>query len=135
MQKRQSTTINRNDTSTSISTQLDSLIPASKISNLTQGMFVGAVSDNFDERIEQKIFHAQIIVDNEKVAAETKAYQKIPQILSFEDENGEDRMQQQIQANYKQVKTDIIQLITDELTRIENDPELAHLIRKEEGEE
>jgi mobilization protein len=134
LQKRQSTTINRNDTSTSISTQLDSLIPASKISNLTQGMFVGAVSDNFDERIEQKIFHAQIIVDNEKVAAETKAYQKIPQILSFEDENGEDQMQRQIQANYKQVKTDIIQLITDELTRIENDPELAHLIRKEEGD-
>ena len=98
-------------------------------------MFVGAVSDNFDERIEQKIFHAQIIVDNEKVAAETKAYQKIPQILSFEDENGEDQMQRQIQANYKQVKTDIIQLITDELTRIENDPELAHLIRKEEGGE
>ena len=128
-------TINRNDTSTSISMQLDSLIPASKIANLTQGMFVGAVSDNFDERIEQKIFHAQIIVDNEKVAAETKAYQKIPQILSFEDENGEDQMQRQIQANYKQVKIDIIQLITDELTRIENDPELAHLIRKEEEEE
>ena len=132
LQKRQSTTINLNDTSTSISTQLDSLIPASKISNLTQGMFVGAVSDNFDERIEQKIFHAQIIVDNEKVAAETKTYQKIPQILSFKDENGEDQMQQQIQANYKQVKTDIIQLITDELFRIEKDPELAHLIRKEE---
>jgi hypothetical protein len=34
---------------------MDSLIPASKISNLTQGMFVGAVADNFDERIEQKI--------------------------------------------------------------------------------
>ena len=135
LQKRQSTTINRNDTSTSISTQLDSLIPASKISNLTQGMFVGAVSDNFDERIDQKIFHAQIVVDNAKVAEETKAYQKIPEILSFEDENGEDQMQQQIQANYKQVKIDIIQLITDELTRIENDPELAHLIRKEEGGE
>ncbi len=48
-------TINRNDKSTSISTQLDSLIPASKISNLTQGMFVGAVSDNFDERIDQNL--------------------------------------------------------------------------------
>jgi ABC-type uncharacterized transport system auxiliary subunit len=70
-------TINRNDKSTSISTQLDSLIPASKISTLTQGMFV-VLSDNFDERIEQKIFHAEIVVDNEKVAAETKAYQKIP---------------------------------------------------------
>ena len=135
LQKWQSMTINRNDTSTSISTQLDSLIPASKIANLTQGMFVGAVSDNFDERIDQKIFHAQIVVDNAKVAAETKAYQKIPEVLSFEDENGEDQMQQQIQANYKQVKTDIIQLITDELSRIENDPELAHLIRKEEGGE
>lgn len=61
LQKRQSMTINRNDKSTSISTQMDSLIPASKISNLTQGMFVGAVSDNFDERIEQKIFHAEIV--------------------------------------------------------------------------
>ena len=71
LQKRQSMTINRNDTSTSISMQLDSLIPASKIANLTQGMFVGAVSENFDERIDQKIFHAQIVVDNAKVAAET----------------------------------------------------------------
>jgi type IV secretory pathway TraG/TraD family ATPase VirD4 len=41
LRKRQSMTINRQDKSTSISTQLDSLIPASKISNLTQGMFVG----------------------------------------------------------------------------------------------
>ena len=40
LQKRQSMTINRNDKSTSISTQMDSLIPPSKISNLTQGMFV-----------------------------------------------------------------------------------------------
>ena len=55
-------TINRNETSVSINTQMDSLIPASKISNLTQGMFVGAVADNFDERIEQKIFHAEIVV-------------------------------------------------------------------------
>src|SRR5690606_32824015 len=44
LQKRQSMTINRNDKSTSISTQLDTLIPASKISTLTRGMFVGAVS-------------------------------------------------------------------------------------------
>ena len=55
LQKRQSMTINQREKSTSISTQMDSLIPASKISNLTQGMFVGAVADNFDERIEQKI--------------------------------------------------------------------------------
>ena len=83
LQQRQSMTINRNDKSTSISTQMDSLIPASKISNLTQGMFVGAVSDNFDERIDQKIFHAEIVVDVAKVSAETKAYKPIPIIADF----------------------------------------------------
>jgi hypothetical protein len=130
LQKRQSLSINRNDTSTSISTQLDSLIPASKISTLTQGIFVGAVSDNFDERIEQKIFHAEIVVDNEKIAAETKAYQKIPEILSFVDKNGEDIMKQEIEANYKQIKRDIVQIIESEMERIKNDPDLQHLVQK-----
>jgi hypothetical protein len=131
LQKRQSMTINRNDKSTSISTQLDSLIPASKISTLTQGMFVGSVSDNFDERIEQKIFHAEIVVDNEKVASETKAYQKIPEILSFVDAQGEDQMKQEIEANYKQIKKDIVLIIESELERIKNDPGLQHLVQKD----
>ncbi len=130
LQKRQSMTINRNDKSTSISTQLDSLIPASKISTLTQGMFVGAVSDNFDERIEQKIFHAEIVVDNEKVAAETKAYQKIPEILSFVDENGVDYMKRDIDNNYRQIKLDIVHIIDSEMERIKNDPNLQHLIQE-----
>lgn len=129
LQKRQSISINRNDTSTSVSTQLDSLIPASKISTLTQGMFVGSVSDNFEERIEQKIFHAEIVVDNEKVAAETKAYQKIPQILSFVNEHGEDRMKQEIESNYNQIKLDILNIVTSELERIKNDPNLQHLVQ------
>lgn len=104
LQKRQSMTINRNDKSTSISTQMDSLIPASKISNLTQGMFVGAVSDNFDERIEQKIFHAEIVVDIAKVSAEMKAYQPIPTIADFTKADGSDGLQEAIEANYRQVK-------------------------------
>lgn len=130
LQKRQSMTINRNDKSTSISTQLDSLIPASKISTLTQGMFVGSVSDNFDDRIEQKIFHAEIVVDNEKVAAETKAYQKIPEILSFVDERGEDNMKRDIENNYRQIKLDIVHIVESEMERIKNDPNLQHLIQE-----
>ncbi|ALU27738.1 MULTISPECIES: conjugal transfer protein MobC [Bacteroidota] len=129
LQKRQSLTINRNDKSTSISTQLDSLIPASKISTLTQGMFVGAVSDNFDERIEQKIFHSEIVVDNDKVAAETKAFKKIPEILSFNDSHGADNMKEQIEANYKQVKKDVIGIIANEIDRIKNDSNLTHLLK------
>jgi len=134
LQKRQSMTINRNDKSTSISTQLDSLIPASKISTLTQGIFVGSVSDNFDERIQQKIFHAEIVVDNKKVDTETKAYQSIPQILSFVDEQGKDDMKQQIENNYRQIKLDIISIIENEMERIKNDPNLAHLIKKDKKE-
>jgi len=93
-------------------------------------MFVGSVSDNFDERIEQKIFHAEIVVDNEKVSAETKAYQKIPQILSFNDIQGEDKMKQEIEANYKRIKSDIVRIVESEMERIKNDPTLQHLVQQ-----
>lgn len=132
LQKRQSMTINRQDKSTSISTQMDSLIPASKISNLTQGMFVGAVSDNFDERIEQKIFHCEIVVDNTKVTAETKAHQPIPAITDFTDKNGENKMKEQIQHNYNRIKEEVKQIVADELERIKNDPALSHLLQQGE---
>ena len=130
LQQRQSMTINRNDKSTSISTQLDSLIPASKISNLTQGMFVGAVSDNFDERIEQKIFHAEIVVDVAKVSAEAKAYQPIPVIAEFLNEDGSDSLSETIEANYKCVKQEILSLVESEIERIKNDAKLKHLIKE-----
>ena len=127
LQQRQSMTINRNDKSTSISTQMDSLIPASKISNLTQGMFVGAVSDNFEERIDQKIFHAEIVVDSAKVSAETITYQPIPIIADFTNEDGSDNLKETIEANYKRVKQEIISLVESEKERIKTDPALAHL--------
>lgn len=128
LQKRQSITINRNDKSTSINTQMDSLIPPSKISGLTQGMFVGSVSDNFTERIEQKIFHAEIVVDAEKVKIEEATYKKIPIITDFTDENGVDRMKEQIQENYNCIKADVKQIVANEIERIANDPELSHLL-------
>ena len=129
LQQRQSMTINRNDKSTSISTQMDSLIPASKISNLTQGMFVGAVSDNFDERIDQKIFHAEIVVDSAKVSAEMKAYQPIPVIVDFTNKDGSDNLKETIEANYRKIKEEILSLVDLEIMRIKNDPKLAHLIK------
>ena len=130
LQQRQSMTINRNDKSTSISTQLDSLIPASKISNLTQGMFVGAVSDNFDERIDQKIFHAEIVVDSAKVSAEMKVYQPIPVIVNFTNEVGSDNLKETIEANYRKIKQEILSLVNSEIERIKATPELTHLIKE-----
>ena len=130
LQQRQSMTINRNDKSTSISTQMDSLIPVSKISNLTQGMFVGAVSDNFDERIDQKIFHAEIVVDSTKVSVEMKQYQSIPEINTFRNADGSDSLKETIDANYKYVKQDVLALVKSEIERIKSDPLLKHLIKE-----
>lgn len=135
LQQRQSISINRQDTSTSINTQMDSLIPASKIANLSQGTFVGSVADNFGEEIQQKIFHARIVVDTEKVAAETKAYKKIPVINEFRDSTGNDIMQQQIERNYSRIKADVVQIIEDEMARIKADPNLKHLLPEENKEE
>ena len=129
LQKRQSISINRQDVSTSINTQMDSLIPPSKISGLTQGMFVGSVSDNFTERIEQKIFHAEIVVDTDKVKREESHYQPIPIINDFKDTNGNDCMKQAIQDNYNQIKEDVKQIVKDELDRIAADENLKHLIQ------
>ena len=130
LQKRQSISINRQDVSTSINTQMDSLIPPSKISGLTQGMFVGSVSDNFTERIEQKIFHAEIVIDNDKVKAETAAYVPIPEISSFVGEDGKDHMEEIVKENYYRVKADVAELVRREIARIEADPDLAKLLPK-----
>ena len=129
LQKRQSVTINREDKSTSINTQMESLIPASKISTLTQGMFVGAVADNFNERIEQKIFHCEIVVDVEKVKREEQAYKPIPVITDFTDADGNDRMKEMIQENYNRIRAEVRQIVADELQRIQSDPELQHLLQ------
>lgn len=123
VQKRENLTVNRNDKSFATNTQLDALIPPSKISNLTQGYFVGSVTDNYDERIEQKVFHCEIVVDNEQFIKQEKAYKEIPIITDFRDENGIDRMEEEIQRNYQQVKIDVKQIVTDELARIEEETE------------
>lgn len=135
LQQRQSVSINRQDTSTSINTQLDFLIPASKISNLSQGTFVGSVADNFGEEIDQKIFHSRIIVDSAKVSAETKAYKKIPIVNEFKDENGNDIMLEQIERNYSRIKDEVEQIVQDEMERIKADPELRKRLLPDEKDE
>ena len=92
-------------------------------------MFVGAVSDNFIERIDQKIFHADIVVDVAKVSAETKAYQPIPIIADITNENGSDSLRETIEANYLQVKQEVLSLVDREIERIKNDSQLKSLLK------
>ena len=52
--------------------------------------------------------------------------------ILFTDKDGNDRMQEEIQANYDRIRQEVRQIVEDEITRIKNDPELCHLIREEE---
>ena len=105
------------------------LVNSALIPPTGQGMFEGVVSDNFDKRIDQKIFHAEIVVDIAKVSAEMKVYQSIPTIADFKNEDGSDNLKETIEANYKRVKQDILTLVASEIERIKNDPNLAHLMQ------
>lgn len=84
MQRRKSQSFSSSGVSTSISEQNDTMIPASKISTLTQGAFIGAVADNFGEEIEEKIFNARILIDQEAVRLEEKALEPLPSFYSFD---------------------------------------------------
>ena len=128
LQQRQSLSINMRETSTSLSTQMGNMIPASTISNLSQGNFVGAVADNFGEEIEQKVFHAKINVDVKTISAETQAYKPIPVIKNFIDEDGVDHAEEELKANYFQIKQDVENICAAEIARIKADKTLAHLI-------
>lgn len=80
MQDRESLSINRTDTSISRSTQLDFAIPASKISSLSSGEFVGMVADDPHEKIKLKMFHCEIQNDTEKLNAEMKRFKAISKV-------------------------------------------------------
>ena len=115
MQDRESLSINRTDTSISRSTQLDFAIPASKISSLSSGEFVGMVADDPQEKIKLKMFHSEIINETDKLNAELNAFKPIPQVSSV--------THQQVMDNYFQVKLDIKALIEQEVYRLKVEKE------------
>jgi hypothetical protein len=159
LQERQSISINKQDTSTSISTQMDCLIPAGKIANLGQGMFVGSVAEDFSmvtkmlkkflswswisikkATMKQNIFHAQIVVDVEKISKEEKKYKDIPIIRKFADKDGNTKdkdgnciMERTLENNYRRIKQQVVQIMDDEWKRLEDDPKLAHLTKENKG--
>lgn len=106
-QQRKSISVNSSDTSVSRSTQLDFAIPASKISSLSSGEFVGMVADNPDEQIKLKMFHNHIQNDHGALQKEESAYQPIPNVRSVDSGI--------VKMNYYQIKQDIQELVAAEL--------------------
>ena len=81
--EQQSKSISDNSDSTSISFQLQEILPPSKISTLSQGTFFGRMADNFDTPIERKLFCGTIDVDMKRAKAKKKEWQKVPIMTDF----------------------------------------------------
>lgn len=120
MQQCESLSINSSDTSVSKSTQLETAIPASTIFTLSSGEFVGAVADDPQTRIEQKIFHCEIQNDHDALKAEEESYVPIRKPGTV--------TQAEIDDNYQRIKDEVIAIIEEEMERIYDTPELAHLL-------
>lgn len=107
VQERESISINTTETSISRSTQLDSAIPPSKIAALSSGEFVGTVADDPDQKIDLKVFHAEILNDHEAIRKEEQGYKPLPQIRSISH--------YEIQQNYFRIKNEISQIVEHRL--------------------
>lgn len=112
MQDKISQNINSNDTSFTKSKQLDYAVPASKISQLSSGEFVGLVADNPDCRIKQKMFHAEIQNDHQAIADEEAKYMDIPDVNQVSTED--------VKYNYERVKEEVREIVRSELKKLES---------------
>jgi hypothetical protein len=124
LQDRQSVAINRNDTSITHSKQLEMAIPISKISSLSSGEFVGMVADDPLQKIELKMFCAEVINDHDLLTREQERYKELPQFSVVSNAD--------VAGNYLQIKKDITSIVQTELERMMDTPELTDLIIKKE---
>lgn len=124
LQQTRSLSINKDSTSTSINTSMGDMIPPAKISNLSQGRFVGSVADNFGEEIEQKAFHCRILVDIDQLKEDEKKYISIPKLTNeFEAETEEEekkKMDEILSRQFSKIKDEVDKLIDDEIERLKN---------------
>jgi len=115
VQKKRSVNIQSEDVTEGFSTELNWMVPAAKISQLSQGWMVGLLADNDGQESEHKVFHARIDIDREDFEREQKA-KEMPDFSIFAKD--EAAMQERVNANYQQIKQDIAKLVASELKRL-----------------
>ena len=120
MQDRHRIAINRHDTIVTNSKQLETAIPASKISSLSSGAFVGLVADDPGEKIELKAFCSEIINDHKSIAKEQSTFKELPAFARLD--------QEVVIRNFAQVKDEVTKIVKTELQRMMDTPELNELL-------
>lgn len=101
--KKESISESKDSTSVSINTEMVDLIPASVISTLSQGTFVGKLADEKDQKLKQKFFYSNILIDHK----ERKTYEQgeIPAFVKFDEPISE-----VVKKNFERIKTEIVEL-------------------------
>ena len=121
-----SNTWTKEDTSTNISTQLDSLIPASQNIQPLTGDVRGKRIGQF-RRDHQAENIPRIMVDNAGGGGRGRT-DRYPSSRTSRERTARDHMQEEIERNYYRIKEEVGDIIRRELLRIENDPNLSHLL-------
>jgi YWFCY protein/Type IV secretory system Conjugative DNA transfer len=119
-QQKSSLSISSTDISINKSKQLDTSIPASVISNLSSGEFVGTIADNPTDKISLKKFHCEIIKDNDRKRFKYKNSAFLPGFKKISNEV--------VQTNYSNIKSDICLILEHITSLLSNDPLRKHLI-------
>ncbi|MDJ1470277.1 type IV secretory system conjugative DNA transfer family protein [Xanthocytophaga flava] len=132
-QKKVSVTHSKNDTTINESEQMQELIPASKISSLSQGTFVGSVADERGLEMPIKMFHAKLLVNPSK-----NSLPQVPIIYDFEqlknsipqekDTPLEEFKSKFLFENLQKIKKEIAQLVEEEIERLPPDLRTAFAI-------
>ena len=145
--EQQSKSISDDSDSTSISYQLQEIMPASKIGTLTQGTFFGRVADNFETPIERKLFCGAIDVDTDRAKRKKKEWQRVPIMTDFfggvmpevpeadrerlekiypklkgkeekiRDKYIEEKVNEEVMRNFEKIKKDIRDMVEKEYAR------------------
>lgn len=124
-QPRTSLSTNSQDVSISESRQLDPSVPASTISNLSSGEFVGIVADDPALLIALKAFHGRVIHDRDAAARERRSLVPLPEVRKVDDAT--------ITANYQQIFKDVRDIYDDLMDMLLNDSAKRHLIVNKSG--
>ena len=82
------------------------VLPASKIESLSQGTFCGYVADTFAQKVHPKFFCGEV-----QLAPPARHKERVPQIVNL----SRDKMNAAVEANYRKIHTDIVNLLFKEL--------------------
>lgn len=121
-QDRQSISINSGDTSISKSKQLEQSVPASTISSLSSGEFVGIVADNPNQKIELKAFHSTVVNDHKDIQNEKEHYLFPPRVSDVKTN--------EIDGIHRIIKDEAVGIVEAVIEQVLNDPESKDLIVK-----